>query len=290
MPSVWLQVSIRADPSALDVIANFLIERGSPGAVLRKCEVQGYFAADGNTRLFGDVRRYLRSLKKFYPGVNEKALRWRRVKERNWNRSWQKFFTPQRIGRRFLVCPPWQPPPALRGRHLITIEPGLAFGTGTHATTRACMEFLEKVVELSLSGSESFDALDVGTGSGILSIALVKLGARKVWAIDNDPVAVKVARVNFDANKVAGNVRVSGTTLRQIRQSFTLVVANLTAETILELAEGLANKVAPGGFLILAGILCHKLPDVMRPFTAAGFQVLQRKREKEWVALLLRRG
>ena len=171
---------------------------------------------------------------------------------------------------------------------MITIEPGLAFGTGTHATTRSCIEFLEKVVESPKH--ESFDALDVGTGSGILSIALVKLGARKVWAIDKDPVAVKVARQNVDVNKVAGNVRVSGTTLAQIRRSFAVVVANLTAETILELARGLANKVDSGGFLILAGVLYHKLPGVMRPFTAAGFQVLQRKREKEWVALLLRRS
>ncbi|HEX2226544.1 MAG TPA: 50S ribosomal protein L11 methyltransferase [Candidatus Binatia bacterium] len=289
MPSAWLQVSIRADPSALDVIANFLIERGSPGAVLRKREVQGYFAVDGNTRrLCGDVQRFLRDLKKFYPGVNEKALRWRRVKERNWNRSWQKFFTPQRIGRRFLVSPPWQPPPPLRGRHLITIEPGLAFGTGTHATTRSCIEFLEKVVESP--NRKSFDALDVGTGSGILSIALVKLGAQKVWAIDNDPVAVKVARQNLKVNKVGDKVRVSGTTLARIRRSFPLVVANLTAETILELAQALASKVGSGGFLILAGILYHKLPGVMQPFTVAGFYVLQRKREKEWVALLLRRS
>ena len=289
MPSAWLQVSIRADASALDVIADFLIERGSPGAVLRQREVQGYFAADASTRrLFGDVQRFLRGLKKFYPGVNEKALRWRRVKDRNWNRSWQKFFTPQRIGRKFWVCPPWQSPPPLRGRHLISIEPGLAFGTGTHATTRSCIELLEKVVESPLS--ENFDALDVGTGSGILSIALVQLGARKVWAIDTDPVALKVARRNFEANKVAGKVWVSGKTLGQIRRSFTLVVANLTAETILELAHGLANKVESGGFLILAGILYHKLPGVMRAFIAAGFKVLQRKREKEWVALLLRRS
>jgi ribosomal protein L11 methyltransferase len=287
VPSAWLQVSIRADPAALDVIANFLMERGSPGVVLRKREVQGYFAAAESTRgLVGDARRFLRAIKPIYPEVNEKALRWRRIRDRNWNRAWQRFFTPQRIGRRFLVCPPWRVPPP-KGRHLITIEPGLAFGTGTHATTRCCMEFLERVVESPLNGS--FDALDVGTGSGILSIALVRLGARRVYAIDNDPVAVKVARVNLLANHVARNVRVSGATLSQIRRSFPIVVANLTAETILELGDRLAQKVAAGGYLILAGILQDKARRVMQHFQEAGFELVRRKREKEWVALVLRR-
>ena len=264
------------------------MERGSPGVVLRKREVQGYFPGDESPRrLLGDAQRFLRAIKAVYPDVNESALRWRRIKDRNWNRAWQRFFTPQRIGRRFLVCPPWRVAPQLRGRHLITIEPGLAFGTGTHATTRCCMELLEKVVESFFT--EKFAALDVGTGSGILSIALVRLGARKVWAIDHDPVAVKVARANLVANGVAQSVRLSGAALRQFRRPFPIVVANLTAETILELAEPLVKKVAPGGFLILAGILYHKVPGVMQRFTEAEFRVLRRKREKEWVALLLRR-
>jgi ribosomal protein L11 methyltransferase len=287
VPSAWLQVSVRADPTALDVIANFLIERGSPGVVLRKREVQGYFDGDASTfQLRGDLRRFLRGIKAIYPEVDEKRLRWRLIKERNWNRAWQKFFTPQRIGRSFLVCPPWLAPPPLRGRHLITIEPGLAFGTGTHATTRFCMEFIERVA--GSFGRGKFAALDVGAGSGILSIALVKSGAKKVWAIDNDPVAVKVAQINLLVNEVR-KVRLSGARLSQIRRSFSVVVANLTAETILELADGLAKKVAPGGFLILAGILHRKVQGVMHYFTERGFKVLRRKREKEWVALLLRR-
>ena len=287
MPSAWLQVSVRADPSALDVIANFLIERGSPGVVLRKREVQGYFDGDESSiRLRGDLGRFLRGIKAIYPEVDERRLRWRLIKERNWNSAWQKFFTPQRIGRSFLVCPRWLAPPPLRGRHLITVEPGLAFGTGTHATTRFCMELLERVA--GSLGRGKFAALDVGTGSGILSVALVKSGAKQVWAIDNDPMAVKVARKNLLANG-AQKVRLSGAGLTQIRRSFPLVVANLTAETILELADGLAKKVGPGGFLILSGILRRKVHGVTNFFTDHGFQVLRRKRDNEWVALLLRR-
>ena len=287
MPSAWLQVSVRADPSALDAIANFLIERGSPGVVLRKREVQGYFAGDGSKPgLRRDLQRFLRAIKAIYPEVDEKGLRWRLIKDRNWNSAWQKFFTPQRIGRSFLVCPPWLAPPALKGRHLITIEPGLAFGTGTHATTRGCMEFIERVA--GSFGRGGFDALDVGTGSGILSIALVKSGAKRVWALDNDPVALKVASVNLLANNAARNVRLSGAAPGQIRRTFSLVVANLTAETILDKGRGLAAKVAPGGFLILSGILHQKARGVMDYFAGHGFEMLKRKREKEWVTLLFR--
>ncbi len=288
MPSVWLQISIRADPSALDDLANFLIERGSPGVVVKKREIQGYFAQGSDTLgLKGDVRRFLRGIKKVYPGVREEAVRWRYLKDRNWNKAWQRFFKPQKIGRRFLVCPPWLEPPPLGARHLITIEPGLAFGTGTHATTRGCIEFIEKAVAL-LFGRE-FDSLDVGTGSGILAIALSKLGAKKVWAIDNDPVALEVARKNLLANGAARRVELSGARLNAIRRVFALVVANLTAETINELADALVKKVAPGGYIILSGILHDKSGGVRRRFVAGGFKTLTRKREREWVTLLFQR-
>ena len=288
MPSAWLQISVRADPPALDAIANFLIERGSPGVVIKKRQVQGYYAQGAAAvGVSADVRRFLRDIKTIYPDIDEDGVSWRILKDRNWNRAWQKFFTARKIGRQFLVCPPWLTPPPLRGRQLITIEPGLAFGTGTHATTRGCIEFIESAA--GYFGAGQFDALDVGTGSGILSIALAKSGAKKVWAIDNDPVALKVARKNLLANGAARDVRLSGAGLNQIRRSFSLVVANLTAETIFDLADGLAHKVAPRGFLILSGILHQKVRGVIGRFAGSGFKVLRRKREKEWVTLLCRR-
>jgi ribosomal protein L11 methyltransferase len=171
---------------------------------------------------------------------------------------------------------------------VIIIEPGMAFGTGTHATTRGCMEFIEKVAPTLRA--RSLRALDVGTGSGILAIALAKSGAKRVWALDNDPVALKVARENLRLNGVHKQVRLVGSKLNQIKTKFPVVVANITAETILELVSALRNKVAPGGFLILSGILNPRANDVVRRFTLAGFCVAACKREKEWATLLLRRA
>ena len=143
----------------------------------------------------------------------------------------------------------------------------------------------------SLSGSRpgtEFNALDVGTGSGILAIALAKLGARKVWAVDLDPVALNVARENLRCNHVQEKIYLSEAKLSRIRKSFSVVVANLTADTIIDSARALESKVAAKGFLILSGILNPKAGQVINQFTV-DFKVIRRKQEKEWVTLLLRR-
>jgi ribosomal protein L11 methyltransferase len=263
------------------------MERGSPGVVIRKSEIQAYFATSGeNGSIKKDVRCFLRGVSEIHPEAETPRIRWRILKDRNWNSSWHRFFRPQKIGKAFWVTPPWATPPTSRRRQVITIEPGMAFGTGTHATTRGCMEFIERVAPL-VRGTE-FSALDVGTGSGILAIALVKLGARGVWAVDLDPVALKVARENLRCNHVQDRIHLSEAKLSRIRKSFSVVVANLTAETILDSARALAGKVSPKGFLILSGILNPKAEQVIHQF-AAEFKVISRKREKEWVTLLLRR-
>jgi ribosomal protein L11 methyltransferase len=276
------------DPSAFDAVSNFLIERGSPGVVIRKREILAYFAnsvASGSIKK--DIRRFLGGIGGIYPEGDLPRIRWRVLKDRNWNSAWHRFFKPQKIGKCFWVTAPWIPPPLLRRRHVIIIEPGMAFGTGTHATTRGCMEFIEQAVA-SFHGTE-FAALDVGTGSGILAIALVKLGARKIRAVDLDPVALKVARENLRCNDAQAKVQLSGTKLSRMRASFPLVVANLTAEVIVDLTEALAKRVAPQGLLILSGILSPKTKEVITHLAAKGFKVIRRKREKEWVTLLLRR-
>ena len=287
MTSSWLQLSLRTDPSALDAVSNFLIERGSPGVVINKNQVQAYFAcAEDTATIRRDVQRFLRGIRGLYPEIGEDQLRWRVLKDRNWNYSWRRFFSPQKVGQVFLVAPPWAKLPPLGRRHLIVIEPGMAFGTGTHATTRGCMEFIERIAR-SL-GTEPFTALDVGTGSGILAIALAKVGASKVWALDNDPVALKVARENIACNGVEKIVSCSASPLNRLR-TFGVVVANLTAETITALAEPLVKRVAPAGYLILSGILTPKSDQLVRHFDSRGFRLIKLKKEKEWATMLLKR-
>jgi ribosomal protein L11 methyltransferase len=286
VPSSWLQISVRADPAAFDAVANFLIERGSPGVVIKKNEIQAYFVhSRDDASIRKDVQRFLQGLNGLYP-AQERSLRWRLLKDRNWNSAWRRFFVPQKIGKTFLVAPSWAKPPTFRQRQMITIEPGMAFGTGTHATTRGCLEFIETVAR-SFHRKE-FNALDVGTGSGILAIALAKSGAKTVLAVDVDPVALKVARGNLRCNGVEKKVSLSGAKLPQIKALFQLVVANLTAETIIDQARALAKRVAPKGLLILSGILHRKTEQVIKHF-AADFKVMRRKREKEWMTLLLRK-
>jgi len=287
VPTSWLQLSLSAPTEALDTISNFLIERGSPGVVLEKNAVRAFFPHPNGKSLKRDVRLFYRALRTIYPAVKGKPLRWSVLKDKNWNSSWRRFFTPQKIGRNLWVTPPWLEPPRSQRRAVVTIEPGMAFGTGSHFTTRSCLEFIEEVCA-SLDG-ENCTALDVGTGSGILAIALAKMGAPKVVALDNDPVALEVARSNVRTNRVKNIVQLSDAGPARVKGSFAVVVANLVAETIIDLAQALKKRVSGNGYLILSGILKPKARDVLRHFTPAPFVLIREKAARGWVTLLLRK-
>ncbi len=288
VPVSWLQLSLKAPPPALDAIANFLIERGSPGVVLTRNEVRAFFVRSPRTAaLKREIHRFLRDMRKIYPGFGDHPLAWKLLKEKNWAHSWRRFFTPHKVGRMLWITPPWVAPPKSRRRHVITIEPGMAFGTGTHATTRGCLEFLEHLVP-RFDGAE-LNALDVGTGSGILAIALAKMGAASVVALDNDPTALRVARGDVKVNGVEGRIRLANCRVENLDECFGVVVANLTAETIIDLADALEDRVADRGYLVLSGILKLKAGQVRRRFAPVSFVLLRQTREKEWVTLLFKK-
>ncbi len=288
MPASWYQLSLRAPSAALDTISNFLVERGSPGVVLKRNEIRAFFARPAkSSALKRDIQRFLRGIKGIYPGVGEQPLRWTILKNRNWNHSWRRFFSPQKVGKEFWIIPPWVEPPQTRSRQVITIEPGMAFGTGTHATTRGCLEFLEEAAGSLAAGPVT--ALDVGTGSGILAIALAKLGASRVLALDTDPIALRAAQINVRHNRVGRAVRLSNGGLGGVKDSFTVVVANLTAETIIDLAPLLQRRVSAGGCLILSGILKPKASEILRRFSPHPFMLARQIIRREWVSLLLKK-
>jgi ribosomal protein L11 methyltransferase len=262
------------------------MEQGAPGVVLKRHGLEAYFPRScGDTALKERVVRFLND-GEILNRQGARSIKWRVIVGENWHDSWRRFIKPRRVGQSFWVTPPWLTPPKFRSRQVITIEPGLAFGTGTHATTRGCMEFIEQVADLL--GGRRFTALDVGTGAGILAIVLVKLGAKPVWAIDNDPVALEVAKENLQANGALDKVHLSGVKLGSIRRRFSVVVANLTAETIIELAVAMEKSVEAKGFLILSGIMSQKAELIRRCFRR-NFRVVRQKRGREWTTLLLQR-
>jgi ribosomal protein L11 methyltransferase len=211
------------------------------------------------------------------------------VPEEAWAEAWRAHFRPLPIGRRLLVCPPWETPPdgANGPRTRIVIEPGRAFGTGSHATTRACLELLER----ALARAPGERALDVGTGSGILAIAAARLGVPAVAALDPDPDAVASARDNAARNGVGDRVQVELARLEEWSgPPADVVLANLLGRALVSLAPVLARSVATPGRLIAGGLLVHETPAVVGAFVPEGFALAEIVEYEGWAGLLLTRG
>jgi ribosomal protein L11 methyltransferase len=204
------------------------------------------------------------------------------IPDRDWGEEWKKGLGPITVGRLFLR-PSWveaAPPP---GAAEVVLDPGMAFGTGTHATTSLCLGAIDDF----LARRPAASVLDVGTGSGLLAIAARKLGAGRVAANDNDPVAVAVAAENAGRNGAA--LELTGAPPEAIPGAFDLVVANILANVLVELAPVLARKTAPGGELVLAGVLVPQEEEVRPPFLAQGLLPLPGERRGEWSLLRFRR-
>jgi len=207
------------------------------------------------------------------------------VPEQDWMQKWKEGFEAVEIGRRLVVAPSWKLPGKSDDRVVIQIDPGMAFGTGTHETTRLCLEAIERDWH---GGS----LLDVGTGTGILAIAAALLApGSRVVAIDIDPQAVEVARENLAVNGVSSSIELREGQPRNLApQEFGVIVANLTAEVIVDLLADLARCLAPGGWMILSGILTELAEDVERALGACGFKVTERREAAEWCALVAKKA
>ncbi|MCB9729849.1 MAG: 50S ribosomal protein L11 methyltransferase [Deltaproteobacteria bacterium] len=203
-----------------------------------------------------------------------------------WRERWKRWFTGFDVSARLRVRPPWEA--AVDGQGVtVIIEPGMAFGTGQHETTRLCLEAMDAALT---DGAGAVAVLDVGTGTGILAIAAALLGAGRVVAIDNDRDAVAIAAENARANGVGGRVEASSDALSRVRGEFDLVVANILAPVLMGMAPELVRHTAPGGLLVLSGILAGQADGVADVFAGAGMALSARAREGEWVRLDLRRA
>lgn len=216
-------------------------------------------------------------------GLPEPRLQF--VGESDWAESWKEHFHVVRVGQRFVIKPGWRDYSPVDGDILIEIDPGLAFGSGLHPTTQLCLTLLE---ELSWRGQSMFD---VGTGSGILSIAAAKLGAGPVRAVDVDSVAVAIARENFERNGLAGQIETDvGSAHAANGRRWDIVIANILAHILIDIMPELAAALAPGGQLILSGLIAEQEVDVTAAAVAQSLDIIDRRIIEDWVALVARRG
>lgn len=303
----WVEITVTIHREAIEAVANLLQDAGAGGTVIEDPEVYG--EGDGFSTVFlpapGDVdarvkaylpendlvgekvafiRQQLDVFRQFLDvGPGEISLR--PVVEEEWAEAWKKYFKAEKVGRRLVVVPSWEDPGENADSVVIYLDPGMAFGTGTHPTTRRCLQTLEDHIH----GGER--VYDVGTGSGILSIAAAKLGAGRVTAIDLDPVAVRVARENVALNRVDSVVTVrEGDLLSVASEPAQVIVANIIADAIIMLCGSVTRYLAPGGVFIAAGIIEGRRDEVLRAVMDAGMKIREIHQDGEWVAFMAMRG
>jgi len=302
--SNWLEISLVVDGELAEAIAEVLARYVPNGVVIESTAVTagpddsdghavgplrvcGYLPVDGQLE---ETRQrieeglwYLGRIRPLPPA------QFRTVQEEDWSQAWKQHYRPIPIGERLIVVPAWMESPDPQ-RVSIRMDPGMAFGTGTHPTTHLCLELIEASLAAFPGGLES--AIDVGCGSGILAVAALKLGAGHALGVDIDNEAVTAARENAELNGVAGRMEIGlgsvGEILNgshSIRQA-PLVLANILAPVIIRLLdEGLGRLVSPGGWLVLSGILQEQAGEVQAALQEAGLQMLERRQIGDWVAL-----
>ena len=308
----WLELSVATDSVGAEVVAELMDRYGWGRSVVETpvdcfehelpaasvswpTIVKTYLplddsAADARRRLEGE----LLILGQEYPIADPTV---RTLAERDWTEAWKEQYDLQRIGRHTVIVPAWEDYAPAPGEVVIRLEPGMAFGTGLHATTRLCLKALEDQIV------QGCDVLDVGTGSGVLAITAAKLGARSVLALDADPSAVTVARENAAMNGVADRVSVRHGTLPggqagpqhstpsgglELLENgyFDLILINILAPVIVGLASGLAARLVSKGRVIAAGLIESQEQEVMDAFRSEGLRPVGRSQEDEWVLLV----
>lgn len=283
----WLEVSVETTGEGAEAVAEVLsrfaprgvaLETGPEGFGAGVVAVRAYIPADD--QLPQTRRRVEEALWHLGQILPIPPPSFRIVAETDWAEAWKQHLTVLHVGRRLVIRPSWLPYTPAEGEVVVELDPGMAFGTGTHPTTQMCLLALEDWMR---PGAR---VLDLGTGSGILAIVAAKLGAGRVLALDTDPQAVGVARENVYRNRVADRVRVARGSLAQAVGRFDVVVVNILARVLIEMAEqGLARRLAQEGRLIVAGLLAGQEEEVRDAFQRAGLAVVGRRQVEDWVAL-----
>jgi ribosomal protein L11 methyltransferase len=308
----WAEISIQTTHEAAETVANIFHELGSSGVVMEDPKLVNSYLTSGvwdysdiprenNTEIV-TVKAYLpvdeqlddklRNFEEEFQQISSRgmdkgigAMQCREVQEEDWASSWKEFFHPIKVGQYIVIKPSWEEYEAAADDLVIELDPGMAFGTGTHQTTSMCCRALEEVVK---PGDLVFD---VGTGSGILSIAAAKLGAASVQAVDLDSVAVRVANENVVINHAEHIVKVTqGDLLTGVTGEANIVIANIIADVVIKLLVDIPARLKQNGIFIASGIISERLSDVAAAMLEQHLLVDKVIEEGGWVAIVARKG
>ena len=293
----WLKLTIQADPVLVESISDFLvgvIEAGVETGARDEDSfgtVNGYLQKANLTQDAVDdilvrVSSYLKELAVIF-NVPEPALSSILLDEEDWGKNWKEHFKPFAIVPGLVIAPTWEEYQPVGEELVITMDPGMAFGTGHHATTSLSLDFIRE----ALAGSDGKHLLDVGTGTGILGMAALLFGAADVLGLDNDPDAVSAAKENVHRNSLQDHMKISLAPLTSLAGPYGIVVANIVHDVLISMADDLIRLTADGGTLILSGILAgEQVANIASVFTAKGFQLSEQKSRQEWAALRFKKG
>lgn len=321
----WHELTISTTEEATEMISNFLHEMGAGGVSIEESGtlnkprdtslgqwydelplndipegqaiIKGYFPEGTDTdTLIEALKPRVEELKTFDIDTGEVTYSAVEVDDEDWATAWKQYFKPLRVSDTLTIKPTWEEYEASEGERIIELDPGMAFGTGTHPTTSLCLQTLESVVK----GGE--EMIDVGTGSGILAIGACRLGAKSVLALDLDPVAVSSATENVRLNDLSDQVEVKLSDLLGVLREeqndanklrvtlpVDLVVANILAEIILLFVDDVYAALKKGGIYIASGIYKNKETDVEQGLIASGFQIVEKRRDEDWIAFVARK-
>lgn len=309
----WSEFSIHTSNEAVDAISNILHEAGASGVVIedslelekvREQEFGEIYALDpvdfptkgviikaylplnsflGET--VEEIKLAINNLASFDIDLGENKVSTCEVDEQDWSTSWKEYYHPVKISNRFTIVPTWEDyQPVESDELIIELDPGMAFGTGTHPTTVMSLQALEKHV------NDTVNVIDVGTGSGVLAIGAALLGAKHVHALDLDEVAVRSAIENVELNHVSNQIDVvQGDLLDTVKEPAEVVVANILAEIILTFVEDAYMIVKPGGIYITSGIIEGRKEDVKQALIEAGFEIDEVMMMEDWVTIVSRK-
>ena len=287
--SGWLEISIDIHLIAHESVSAFLFDLGCTGVVLEEFGIHDLKAYLPFRNNLDDTRKriynFLLKLKEIFPEVQSPKLTLTQIENPDWHSSWKRFFHADRITPKLLVIPAWEPMPDVIDGHVIRIDPGPAFGTGQHSTTRMCLEAIERNPKAKLQAM-----LDVGTGSGILAIYGAMLGSKKNVAIDRDPEAIRSAERNIELNGLSGMIELSATPLDQIKGTFSVLTANLILREILEIFPHFPRLLEPEGCLIVSGILRDQVEKVKEALYRYQFCKIKIIYREEWACMIVKKS